>query len=51
MYLKELQLYPIKVISNDNVLFDGISDNLPSELKDYEIKNVDFVDNKLVLNI
>lgn len=51
MFLKDVRLYPIQVINNNEILFDDIADNLPSELKSYEIKHVDLIDNKLILEI
>jgi hypothetical protein len=51
MFLKDIRLYPIQVINNHQILFDDIADDLPDELKNYEIKHVDLIDNKLILEI
>lgn len=51
MYLKDVKLYPIQVINQNNIIFDDMAENLPNEIKDYEIKNVDFKNNKLIFEI
>lgn len=51
MYLKDVVRYPVQIVKNNKIIFDDSADNIPSELKNYEINNVDFINNKLVLGI
>lgn len=51
MYLRDITVYPVQIIKNSKIIFDDVADNLPNELKDYEITNSDFKDNKLILEI
>lgn len=52
MYLRDIVKYPIQVVNNNEIIFDDVADNLPNELKDYEITdNVDYQNNKLILEI
>lgn len=52
MYLKDIVVYPIQVIKDNEIIFDDVADNLPDELKCYEINdNVDFRNDKLILEV
>lgn len=52
MRLGDIVLYPIQVVINNEIIFDDVADNLPNELKDYEITdNVDYQNNKLILEV
>lgn len=51
MKLKEIRLYKVKVIENDNVLFDDIAEKLPEELKEKDIIKIDLDDGEAIVHI
>lgn len=51
MKLFEIRLYKLKVIKNDEIIFEGISEELPQELKDVEILKIDLIEGEAVIKI
>ena len=42
MKIKELRLLNIKIIKDGNIIFEGTTEDIPSELKEIEYKNISF---------
>ncbi len=42
MKIKELRLLNIKIIKNGNIIFEGTTEDIPSEIKEIEYKNISF---------
>ena len=40
MKLFEIRLYDLKIIKDDNVIFEGKSEEVPDELRNEEIKSI-----------
>ena len=51
MKINELRLLNIKIIKEGNILFDGITEDIPSDLKEMEYKNITFEGVNIVVEI
>ncbi len=51
MKLWELRLYKLKVLENDEVLFEGMAEELPEELKNKESKSITLENGEAIIKI
>ncbi len=51
MKLNEIRLYKLKIIKNDEVLYEGMAENLPEALKNEESKTIKLENGEAVINI
>ncbi len=51
MKIKELRLLNIKIIKDGNIVFEGTTEDIPSELKEIEYKNISFEGVNVVVEI
>ncbi len=51
MKLNEIRLYKLKIIKNDEVLYEGMAENLPETLKNEESKSITLENGEAVVNI
>jgi len=51
MKIKELRLLNIKIIKDGNIIFEGTTEDIPSELKEIEYKNISFEGVNVVVEI
>ena len=51
MKLWEIRLYKLKIIRNDEVLFEGMAEELPENLKNEESKTIVLENGEAVVNI
>ena len=51
MKLYEIRLYNLKVIKDEKVLFEGISEDLPEELKNEESKQIVLENGEAVITL
>lgn len=51
MKLWEFRLYKLKIIRNDEVLFEGMAEELPENLKNEESKTILLENGEAVVNI
>lgn len=49
--IKDIKKYPIKILQNNDVLFDGISDDVPDEISKNSIKSINLQFGILYINI
>ncbi len=51
MKIKELRLLNIKIIKDENIIFEGTTEEVPNELKEIEYKNISFEGVNVVIEI
>jgi len=51
MKLNEIRLYRLKIIKNDEILFEGMAEELPEPLKNEESKTIKLENGEAVVNI
>jgi hypothetical protein len=51
MKIKELRLLNIKIIKDENIIFEGTTEEVPSELKEMEYKTISFEGVNVVVEI
>ncbi len=51
MKIKELRLLSIKIIKEGNIVFEGTTEDIPSNLKDMEYKSISFEGINVVIEI
>ena len=51
MKIKELRLLNIKIIKDGDIIFEGTTEDIPSELKEIEYKNISFEGVNVVVEI
>ena len=51
MKLNEFRLYKLKVIKDDEVLFEGMAEELPEELKNEESKKIVIENGEAVITL
>ena len=51
MTLGDIRLYNLKVIKNNETIFDDSSENLPEDLKHYDTKSTKFESGKLIIEV
>ena len=51
MKLGDIRLYNLKVIKNNETIFDDSSENLPEDLKHYDTKSTKFESGKLIIEV
>lgn len=51
MKIKELRLLNIKIIKDENIIFEGTTEELPNELKEMEYKTISFEGVNVVVEI
>lgn len=51
MKIKELRLLNIKIIKDGNIIFEGTTEEVPSNLKETEYKNITFEGVNIVVEI
>ena len=51
MKIKELRLLNIKIIKDGNIVFEGTTEDTPSNLKEMEYKNIAFEGVNVVVEI
>lgn len=51
MKIKELRLLNIKIIKDASVVFEGITEDIPDQLKETEYKNITFEGVNIVVEI
>ena len=51
MKIKELRLLNIKIIKDGNIIFEGTTEDISSELKEIEYKNISFEGVNVVVEI
>lgn len=51
MKLGDIRLYNLKVIKDNEIIFDDYSENLPEEFKKLDTKSIEFESGKMIINI
>lgn len=51
MKIKELRLLNIRIIKDGNIVFEGTTEDIPSNLKEMEYKNITFEGVNIVVEI
>lgn len=51
MKLWEIRLYKLKIVKDNEVIFEGMSEELPENLKNEESKTIVLENGELVVNI
>ena len=51
MKLFEIRLYKLKILKDDNVIFEGMADEMPDELKSEEAKSIKLESGEAVVQL
>ena len=51
MRLSEIRLYKLKIIKNEEVIFEGMSEELPEPLKNEEAKSIVLENGEAIINL
>ena len=51
MKIHEIRLYKLKILKDDEIVFEGMSEKLPEELKEVEVKNITLAHGEAVIKI